>query len=337
MKVEPLSWDRFLLRSFEVSEPLLGKSHEFNFRGKAARITLPGIELLERGPGYDVALQRTSYRMADGEIKNARYQVFFADVRILVAEGVEVPCEVFGRPCNQFDKIPQSQQHEYDRIAKEYHDIAYGAFEYWLRVIRWKTLGFDIGQPEILSNESGWSTYLHASHTGTPFWIGSARIIVEPFHTVTEEHWEEIGQATHRAEEPPIWFELVFRGQLRMKRDDLQGAIVDCAVASETLMRSALSGQLEGLVGNDILDALAELNIMQVFNRFVKKRYAKALKRELLSPLHRLFSLRNQIMHLGTVERIEAEECRNLCRSAKEFVVALDGELRTSSLAGAKS
>ena len=65
---------------------------------------------------------------------------------------------------------------------------------------------------------------------------------------VTEAAWEAAGRALAANTQPPVWVDFVIEAHRRLHVGDLRSAIVNGAIASETVIRAAFSATLPPIV-----------------------------------------------------------------------------------------
>ena len=152
------SCNRFITRGFVVVPDLLGKELRFEFEDSSVKIKLPGLEHINLGKGYDNLVSVGARRARDN--KPIEYDIQKVDVEVSFAFQTKVPSEVLTRSPNAYDLFSEQEQKELNDTADAHKLIAGRAFEYWIRVVRWKCMNSSIGRPERHNYESGWGTYL---------------------------------------------------------------------------------------------------------------------------------------------------------------------------------
>lgn len=130
--------------------------------------------------------------------------------------------------------------------------------------------------------------------------------------TINEKVWDEVEDALRNGVEPPVYVGLLFDGIEHIDLGDLQRAVIDFAVSCESYLRTLISSAApEGMAGS-WKDFINEANIRPVMEKLVKGILTDAERREfgsMKSRLHKLFNLRNEILHSGRSSSLTRAEC----------------------------
>jgi hypothetical protein len=124
VRVEVISWNRFLIRNFAVVPELVGRSHEFQFQQGIVSIELPTHS------GGEERVKILSYRQDTG--RPTRFWVKSVDVLIKLHRQVNVPVQVLHQPPNAYDALSQDQQNHLEETAEMHGSFAEKAFDVWL-------------------------------------------------------------------------------------------------------------------------------------------------------------------------------------------------------------
>src|SRR5207253_7402073 len=86
------------------------------------------------------------------------------------------------RPPNHYEVLSERQQLALDSVVDANSGIALRAFDYWLRVMRWKVNDGSIGRPRYEGPETGWGTYLVDEETAHRIWVtgAGAHLLLKP-------------------------------------------------------------------------------------------------------------------------------------------------------------
>jgi hypothetical protein len=329
-KINILSLNRVTTRNFVVSPELLGLSHEFTFKNSLAKIELPSADNLPKEitdesirKSYDSILTIKSYRKEDGRKIPTGVQVKSVDVTVCLNKTINLPEEVLNRRPNPIDLLSDKQQSRLDEIAESHRDVSFGAFDRWVRVLRWKSGDGAICRPEIHGTESGWSTYLLDDAMKRRFWIKPDTISVY-FHTpITLSEWHEVGEALKLGQESPIYIDSMFDGIEQFKVGNLQQSVVYLAVACEAFMRVRVKQNLPEGLTNAVLQYIDEAHIRQVQEHLFKdtlRQEQKSLLKSINSRLHQLFDARNTILHSGQKEDLTSDDCQKYIEATKKLI-----------------
>jgi hypothetical protein len=294
VRVEAISWNRFLTRNFAVVPELLGRSHEFQFHQGAISIELPTRS------GGEERVKLLSWRQDTG--RPTRFWIKSVDVLVRLQTQVNVPEQVLHQPPNAYDVLSQDQQNHLEKTAQTHGSLAEKGFDVWLKTLRWKSNNAFIGRPEVRGPESGWTTYLFDEATRHRFWAATQVIQASPGQAVTLAEWEETERALKSGTKSSVFYDLMLDAIEHFRLGDLQRSVVDAAVACESFMRVKVMQQLPSGLSNTVRRYIDEANIRQVLTRFypdiLNTDEAKILK-AISSTLHQLFDARNTILHSG--------------------------------------
>jgi len=183
LRVEAISWNRFLTRNFAVVPELLGRSHEFQFHQGAISIELPTRS------GGEERVKILSWRQDTG--RPTRFWIKSVDVLVRLQTQVNVPEQVLHQPPNAYDVLSQDQQNHLEKMAQTHGCLAEKGFDVWIKTLRWKSNNAFIGRPEVRGPESGWTTYLLDEATRHRFWAATQVIQASSGQAVTLAEWEE--------------------------------------------------------------------------------------------------------------------------------------------------
>ncbi len=238
-----------------------------------------------------------------------------------------MPVEVLSKPVNSYELVPEAPWRNWEVLASAYAGKAGDAFEYWVRIMRWRCNRGWIGRPEIQGFESGWGTYLKDRSTGQNIWAWHAlerMLICDP---VSLQEWNDTQEVLAR-QESPIYIDLMFDAVEQAQMGDLRGALTEAAVTCEAYLRAVVIQSLPENVVDGIRKVIDEVNIAQLMNHafpdLLSPKQVKQYK-TLRSDLQTLFRLRNRILHFGQAEGVTADRCEKLLRAVSRLL-AIRGE-----------
>ena len=334
-RIRPLSWSRFLTRNLLVSSRVLGKRHEFKFEKHNVEVALPNPDIAEVAEEPSMLSQAEKYRVAiagrstDDQNMPTRIAIESADIVIQLPMKVEIDLRMLETPPNRPEFAGEEQVQELNALSEEYSNLASRAFEYWLRVMRWKSEDPTIGRPAIRGFESGWSTYLVSPKSRTRFWAGPLAFDIVVKDPIDIRTWNEVEKALNQSLEPPLYYNYLFDSIEHSKTDDLPQAVVELSTSSELFIRT----KTMQAVSIDLLpvmrDYLDEANIRFVMRKFflelLSKKGAKYFKR-ISSSLHALFNDRNTILHSGRKEDLSRDEFLRYLDATRKLIHMADDE-----------
>ena len=115
VRVEAISWNRFVTRNFAVVPELLGCSHEFQFHEGIVSIELPTRS------GGEERVKILSYRQDTG--RPTRFWVKSIDVFVRLHRQVNVPEQVLHQAPNAYDVLSQDQQDQLEKTAETHGSL----------------------------------------------------------------------------------------------------------------------------------------------------------------------------------------------------------------------
>lgn len=273
--IEAASWSRFKSNWLEVTRDVVGRSHKFEFEGRHVEVKLPPEEHADRGNSYDETIGCFSWKRRHGKDIPQSFHIFKVDLTIDLENTIQVRRELLELPPKQMKFVTQNKKLLFDNIVCEHEILANRAFDYWIRVVRWKAGWWRIGQPEVGDQRSGWGTYLIEKQSNHRFWTGTVRLVAQLPHVVTTDEWDEVQQAASEGSSPPLWFEFLYDAQHKLDIGDSSGCILSLAIACESMFRHVLNKQVPTAENADrrLFDTLSEINIRAIFRKITKFKF----------------------------------------------------------------
>ena len=323
------SWNRFIIRNLVVEPNLLGQFHEFVLDDYIVRIQLPCSDKLTTQTAYPLeGVSVYSHRKIDGQEVPQSYFIHSVDASVSLPQPVRLPVDAVSGKSITRDCFSNEEQSYLDNVAKQCRRTAEDAYDLWVRTLRWKCDNSGIGRFEIQGPESGWDTYLIDKPTGNRIWSASIRLVITFHSAVTMEEWKATDMALRKGLRPPVYWDLKFDAAQHLYHGNPQRAVIDMAVACETYLRATVMQALPDCLGSTVRTCIDQANIRQYINKFFPevlseletRRYSKSLK----SNLHKLFNLRNTILHSGPTGELKVEECRLLLDATNQLLTIRD-------------
>lgn len=323
IKLQPISWNRFITRGFGVKPELLGLSHNFLFQGFQITIHLPQQASYREEEERATRATVFSWRENEGDKIPLEVAIESVDVTIQSIEDVTIPKEALDNPPKLYDLFSEQQQEHLNNLASRYGTIAEEAFDLWVRTLRWKTNYGAIGRSEIQGSSSGWSTYLLDPISQKRFWAAPHIMTLSSIPSIDRTTWDKVQFALQSRLEPPVYYDLMFDAVEHIEISDLQRAVVDMAVACEAYMRKAVMQRLPQALSQNVYRYIDEANIRQVLNHFfpdtLNDDERKTLK-SMNSNLQNLFNSRNTILHSGRKAGLTQEECNKYLETTRKLL-----------------
>jgi len=304
--ISVFSWNRFRSRSLYIAPEVVGKRHRFLYDGHRVTISLPTLKMLTPRKelmtqiDHEVLLSYNSWREENGEEHPVAYWVSSVDIVIDYGKPIKVPNGVLDRSPNAYDLVSKKRQGQLNKIANDQEDVARRVFDYWLKIMRWKTDNSSLGRPEVKGHESGWSTYLLDASTRKRFWIGETVIHVSRENPVTLQEWNKVGKLIRNSVHSPLYFDYYYDALEHLALGDLDRCIVDLAVSCETLMRGVIETNLPPNLLDSInkyIDKASIYNYIEDFIPDLLKPIKRGRFRVLKKDIKDLFTERNSILH----------------------------------------
>lgn len=316
-----------MTRHLVIQPELVGALHEFIFEGYKIRIKLPSKAQIPTEPLQGDLLFFNVYKEANGRKIPRDFYVRAVDVEVCVPEPILVTKDILNQPPNAFDIVPETQQAQLNKLTENYGAIAEKAFDFWLRVLRWKCGESAIGRPEIRGSASGWSTYLITEPGGQRIWIAPGISRVKRYKAVTGEIWNHADSALKKGLKPPVFVEFEFDAIEHIQLGDLQRGIVDMAVACETFLRMLVAQSLPSNLNRSVSEYVDDTNIRLVLRKFVPEILTATERKQLKkieSKLHELFDVRNDILHKGRIEQLTSRDCHRFLEATSKLLALRD-------------
>lgn len=314
------AYRRFSLERFCITSELISARHEFAFEGKSVTVQLPALHK-EELPFDQRRIHCYLWKTA-GQIP-VEYQVNDLDVEIELEDSIQVLEKVLHLHPNQFDAFDSREQQQLNRIVSETGNVASRAFEHWLRVLRWKSGVGHIGEPSVrYAAADGGGAVLRERATGHRFWLQGRTITSYGRRAVTLVEWASTQTALNANKIPPVWFDFLFDGEMRINNNDLVGAVLSLAIALEVNIRTLFSGELQkGTVEPVVLEIFDQTNLRALLNRIKKLRYWNKDWDAVtdLSTFNSLMNYRDRAMHSAETKNLDAMELRKIYAAVREF------------------
>ncbi len=306
---------RFNTNSLFITPELVGQVHSFSLNNMLVEIELPDEEALgieERKPLSRLTLWEGS--QAEGRIRQGDISVEDVDIIIHTDKKLDVSEEILSKsPATNTTAL--FQEHSFSKLnafTEGYEHIAEQAFNLWLRTLRWKSDYGSIGRPIVSQVRSGLAAELLDKNTRKPFFNAGHTITIRTPIAVNQNVWNEVESALEERIEPPVYIGLLFDGVEHIKLGDLQRAIIDFAVSCESYLRTLILRAAPEDMADSWKKFIDEANIRPVTEKLVKGILTDVEHREfdkVRSKLHKLFDLRNQILHSGRSSSLTHTEC----------------------------
>lgn len=321
------SWNRFLTRHFAVPPDVIGSQHEFDFQNASVLLKLPTLDQVDRPKRADDVATISIRRSSDDE--PIEITIHKVDVEVTADFSFPIPPDALTRNANAFDLFSEDQQKQLETAADRHQERAEGAFQYWIRIMRWTCDDYRIARDSVSGFSSGWSTDLVDVETEHRVWGQCLTSCVPGSRRVNKAEWTKVQEKLTAGLLPPIYIELMHDAQAQLDLGDYRRALLDMAVACETYLRTIVLRGLPAALNAKLVGYIEEGNISQFINKFVPEFLDETAKQEfrrIKSDLFSLFETRNKLMHLGSTEGVDHEVCERFIAVTEKLLAIDDGK-----------
>lgn len=157
-KIKVHTWGRYYTPNFTVFPEIMGEKHEFEFESYNITISIPSIDLSNRGDGHDQLAILESWTEENGIKVPLEYNILKVDINIEVKELQYIPEKASNTKSVDTSIYDKEERDFLDNVSDRYESIANRAFIYWLEILRWSTNSPLLGIAPPFSNRSGYGT-----------------------------------------------------------------------------------------------------------------------------------------------------------------------------------
>lgn len=318
--VELKSWSRFLTRTLAVAPELLGQRHTFSFAGAIVCLQLPDVEMVDRPSRYDEVASSGPLGASKGEAEY--YEIHKVDVEVSLSVTRAIPEAVLTRPPKAFELFTDSERKDLDNLTDTHRAIAVEALDYWLRVVRWVTDDFRIGQAEVSGSGSEWATYLVDAASEARVWAGTHMGTVESLNVVKQDQWLTMQAELEASSSVPVHVTLRHDALQSLRNGDYGSALLFAAMSCETYLRHTVHQHLPADLSPKRVKHVERARISQYLGDFFPEIViGDALQQyQALKPkLSKLFERRNTFVHTGDSNGLTRELCLEFVRTTKDL------------------
>ena len=243
----------------------------------------------------------SSLEESSGKNVPTSYRIHKVDTLVNIPEEIVLPKELLELNPNQNNLIDNELKKHFEFLLNICGLLSRLAFEYWISLLRLKSVQWYAAQPEIIDSESGWVTYLLDKKTSHRFWVEPHRFTAHIPYVFTRKDMNAVINAAINHLKSPIWYEFLFDAEHKFANGDLNGCVLSLAITCESMFRRIIECQIPDTkaVDPEIFRTLDEINIRSIFKhlkkfKFWNEDWAKNCDIKLM---HELFDLRNDIIH----------------------------------------
>lgn len=316
---------RFTVEDLSVTTSVLGRSHTFEFESHSITLSLP-TESPADAPDWAARTRKTGWRTADPANPDTTiHSVFDIDLSTNVAARIAIDERAFSEPVNSQHATPQ-QVKNLKRVADDYARLLSGAWDHWQTTTRWIAGHRSVGRARARVGKDPHGASAASIYRRTDqrkIWVETSAITLlgeTPFDPV---RWQLLQDAFSSGHRYPIWFSFISEAQHRLESFDKPGAIASAAIACETLVRSMFwlnVPQVHNAKARELIDRSPAQAIIGGWAEIAGPRPSGKWETK---AIHRLFDMRNRLMHSGEAPASTAE-VRKILSAATAFVDEAD-------------
>ena len=246
------------------------------------------------------------------------------ELKAIWPEPLRLPVTARNVHPRQEEHFTKNQIHAVDYCLNKLRDIGNQALKDWVNMCRWVTGTAQHGDIErdftmFLPDPS-----LRISETGHKFWglkMAPNRVL-HVHRSISLKEWIKIGSQLSEGVLAPIWYNYIFEAQNRLFRRDAKGAILIAAIACETLVRHCFSLDIKEMESGAVKEIIDNVNIRQIIERFKKidSLSGLILEKHSIIKLHKLFDMRNDIIHSASLTNGKQDNVTNIIENARTFI-----------------
>lgn len=310
--------DKRPMDGIAIPESLVASRHAYEFKGLEVSVAFPEQHLIPSNPEHDAHKAWLPEIPLTGAAELEAHWAPQYMVVSVVGGPSSIPKDfVASEEWRQAPPPGRPDPFASSNIRGIFVDILDDAFEYWLRVIRWRTNSAVVGRdsrarastyPPLIDEVTG------AQVTGSGFTLSFFQPSFLNAHT-----WATISLLLEQGKEPPLALEYFFDGLHQLGLGDLRRAVMDLAIAVELHMKHEVARSLPRGLNPEIRSEVTKLSASKYRESIFSTHLPEDLRPDYSSikpTLRSLAEARNKIMHGG--------ESSVLAREAHEFVRAVE-------------
>ena len=316
---------QFRVEGLSVTTSLLGRSHEFAFESHAITLALP-TESPPDAADWARKTKRTGWRADDPDNPETTiHQLFEVHLRTNIAKHLTIDERAFSEPYKSPHATPNQAQN-LNRVADDYARLLAGAWEHWQAVVRWVAGHNSVGGAGSIVGADpygGNTATIYRQSDSRKIWAQLVSIKLRAGSPLDPSRWQLLQDALSSGQSNPIWFDFISEAHKRFSSFDHRGAIASAAIAWETIVRSMFwlnVAQVENEAMRDMIDRTPAQAIIGKWSEIAGPRTSGKWE---TSSIHRLFDMRNRLMHSGQ-SREQPVEIGQLLNAATAFIGEAD-------------
>ena len=324
--VNAMSWSRFAVSNLFIAPSLAGAVASFKVAGRCVEICLPPRPPRPLHAGVHWGNDQISCESwRTSSMRPTQFHVEQVDVFVDLQRKLSVPAKALDHVDTSL--FSQRRRNQLDRISARAEALAEDALRQWISAVRWKSLNGRIGKSQWFGHRTGWSTYLLEQSSRRRFYAETIGIVVPGEVPISKRLWNAITTSLKIGESIPVWFDFMFDGENRLAVGDIRGAIMCFAIATEVVVRKLLvAAHVRTPANDEFVSQVNYLKISSIIDRWRKMGFhdvgwSRLLTTDRKKNIKRLFELRNGLMHRASQLAEHQQECLEIARVVREFIV----------------
>jgi hypothetical protein len=307
---------------------LLGATHEFVFEGRKVSVSLSQKFYFKDDEKSDIAHEKIARCVAwrGNQCLDISVNIIFVTVELQKNDGIIVD-EAVVKSEESANALfwERNSQEDFQKAGRTISNIASRAFDFWCRILRWKTSCHLFGSPVV--GYDAHPSWRYIASADPLKYVASLNdiIVLTKLPAVSVEAWSTVQEALGTGLQPPIWIDFWHEAMRRRSAGDLRGAILDGAVSLESFLRHRLLQALDPLPEEDaaIRKRIENWNMTDILSNLGKVSTLRALEigADTTTRMRKTFDTRNSMMHGRQVD-LDEEMVGQTLRMVKSLVQA---------------
>jgi hypothetical protein len=294
-------WIRFDTYDLEIVPSLAGAIHRFDYGGSPVEIRLPKRPMRKDWKKDDAPITANGWRVRNGRDIPLSFGIHEVDAYLSTGLTRRIRVDAIGRV--NVGLFSKRERKGLDRITKSGATVLEAAFQYWVDVLRWKSGNATLCQVRSQRQKTSRGAYLVDDMTKASIYRPAMNFVIPARKPITARDWRFTGQALSEKSAVPIWQLFIAEAGQKARLGDNRSAILDLAIASETLIRQlAILSSLKPRTNRAAEKLFSQAPISRVLDEWAGLGFGSADWQRLETErkaVKQVLDKRNAIMHRG--------------------------------------
>lgn len=299
--------------TLRIEPDLIGASHQFRFEGRDVIVKLPSQYYNKHDPktkkSFGKSLECSTWKKGTNAMVALDVKKLDVTISLTDDDGVTFTEDMLEDTDNSQKLFMQSNPN-IGPAEKQLSAMVDRVFDYWCRIVRWKTSYSYFGTP--IDNSyfgEGVLEFVSLDPRKTIAIFGG--VVVSRPKPLPGDYWASFQRELTNSAEPPLWIDMIHDATRRRITGDIRGALIDTAVALEAFLRNEVRRALDPLPQDEkaIRKRIESWNTGDILKNLSKISSTDALG--VTDAEARLFKIsvdkRNALMHGKKAELSEQE------------------------------